>query len=61
MFLTNQTESDIPSVNQPSIDLMKELNTQWAALKNRGTQILDKDIPAFNQLLWQAGIGAIWR
>jgi hypothetical protein len=61
MFLTNQTESDIPSVNQPSIDLMKELNTQWAALKNRGIQILDKDIPAFNQLLWQAGIGAIWR
>jgi len=61
MFLTNQTESDIPSVNQPSMDLMKDLNTQWAALKNRGTQLLDKDIPAFNQQLWQAGIGAIWK
>ncbi len=61
MFLTNQTESEIPSVNQPSIDLMKELNIQWAALKDRGTQILDKDIPAFNQMLWQAGIGAIWK
>ena len=61
MFLTNQTESDIPSVNQPSIDLMKELNTQWVALRNTGSQLLDKDIPAFNQLLWQAGIGAIWK
>ena len=61
MFLINQTESDIPRVNQPSIDLMKELNAQWAVLKNRGSEMLDKDIPAFNQLVWQAGIGAIWQ
>ena len=61
LFLINQTEGDIPSVNQPSIDLMNALNTQWTALKNRGAEILDKDIPAFNQLLWQAGIGAIWK
>ncbi len=61
MFLTNQTESDIPSVNQPSIDLKKILDAEWAVLKNRGSQILDKDIPAFNQQMWQAGIGAIWK
>jgi hypothetical protein len=61
MFLMNQTESEIPKVNQPSLDLVKELNAQWAVLKNRGTEILDKDIPAFNQLLWQAGVGAIWK
>ena len=61
MFLMNQTESDIPKVNQPSLDLLKELNAQWQALKNRGTEILDKDIPAFNQLLWQTGVGAIWK
>ena len=61
MFLMNQTESDIPKVNQPSLDLLAALNTQWVVLKNRGTEILDKDIPAFNQLLWQTGVGAIWK
>ncbi len=61
MFLINQTESEIPSVNQPSLDLMKDLDLQWLTLKNRGVQILEKDIPAFNQLLWQAGVGAVWQ
>jgi photosystem II stability/assembly factor-like uncharacterized protein len=61
MFLMNQTESDIPKVNQPSLDLLTALNAQWVVLKNRGTEILDKDIPAFNQLLWQTGVGAIWK
>lgn len=61
MFLLNQAESDIPKINQPALDLLKELNAQWMVLKNRGTDILGKDIPAFNQTLWQAGIGAIWK
>jgi len=29
-------------------------------LKARGTELLNKDIPAFNKLLWDAGLGAIW-
>jgi photosystem II stability/assembly factor-like uncharacterized protein len=61
MFLINQTESDIPRVNQPSLDRLKELNGQWTTLKARGTEILDKDIPAFNKRLWDAGLGAIWK
>ena len=61
MFLINQTESDIPHITQPSINLMQELNAQWTTLKSKGTEMLDKDIPAFNQLVWQAGIGAIWQ
>ena len=61
MFLLNQAESDIPLINQPALDLLKDLNAQWALLKNKGTEILDKDIPAFNQTLWQAGVGAIWK
>src|SRR6185436_19097466 len=48
IFLINQTESDIPRVNQPSRDRMNELNRQWVSLKARGTEILDKDIPALN-------------
>jgi len=61
LFLINQTESDIPRINQPSLDRMKELNTEWATLKSRGVEILDKNIPAFNKKLWDAGVGAVWK
>ncbi|MBS1811140.1 MAG: glycosyl hydrolase [Acidobacteria bacterium] len=61
LFLINQTESDIPRVNQPSLDRMKELNQQWAALKARADEMLDKDIPSLNKRLWEAGLGAIWK
>jgi hypothetical protein len=61
LFLINQTESDIPRVNQPSLDRMKELNTQWAGLKARASEIRDKDLPALNKRLWDAGLGAIWK
>ena len=60
MFLINQTESDIPRVNKPSLDLLKILNTEWSVLKGRADEILNKNIPAFNKLLWETGIGAIW-
>jgi len=61
LFLINQTESDIPGVNQPSLNRLQELNTEWAALKARANEILDKNIPAINKLLWEAGVGAIWK
>jgi len=61
LFLINQTESDIPGVNQPSLDRMKELNAEWVTLKSRGAEILDKNIPAFNKKLWDAGVGAVWK
>jgi hypothetical protein len=60
LFLINQTESDIPKVNQPSLDRLKELNMQWAGLKARANELLDKDVPTFNKRLWDVGIGAIW-
>lgn len=60
MFLMNQTESDLPKVNQPSLDRLKELNGEWAKLRTRGNEILDSDVPAMNKLLWNAGKGAIW-
>ena len=61
MFMINQTESDLPRVNQPSLDLLKELNGEWAKLRARGNEIIDSDIPAMNKLLWEAGKGAIWK
>jgi photosystem II stability/assembly factor-like uncharacterized protein len=61
LFLINQTESDIPRVNQPSLDRMKQLNVEWSALKARGNEILDQDIPSLNKRLWEVGLGAIWK
>ena len=60
LFLINQTESDIPRVNTPSRELLQELSAEWEALKARGQELRDKDVPAFNQLLWKAGIGTVW-
>ena len=61
MYLINQTESDIPRVNQPSLDLMKQMNAEWSTLKSRASEMLDKDIPAINKLFWETGKGAIWK
>ena len=61
LFLINQTESAIPRVNQPSLDRMKELNGQWSTLKARANEILERDIPALNKRMWDAGLGAIWK
>lgn len=61
MFLMNQTESDIPRVNQPNLDRLKELNTEWSVLEARARLFLEKSIPSFNKLLWDAGVGALWK
>ena len=61
LFLINSTEGEIPRVNQPSLDRMNELNAQWAVLKSKGAEILDKEIPAMNKRLFEAGMGAIWK
>lgn len=61
MYLINQTESDIPRVNQPSLDLLKQMNSEWTILKSRANEILEKDIPSINKRLWDVGKGAIWK
>ncbi len=61
LFLINHTESAIPSVNKPSLDRRQELNAEWATLKSRGVEILEKDIPEMNKKLWEAGVGAVWK
>ncbi len=59
LFMINQTESDLPRVNQPSKDRHKELAEKWKVLEGRA-QELKKGIEAFNQQLWAAGVGAVW-
>ena len=61
MFLINQTESDIPRVNQPNLDRLKELRAQWAPLEQTAHQLLHNELPAFNKKLWEAGVGAVWK
>jgi photosystem II stability/assembly factor-like uncharacterized protein len=61
IFMINQTESDIPVVNKPSLDLKKEYDAEWVKLKVRGVEIQDTDIPALNKKLWELGIGGIWK
>lgn len=61
MFLMNQTESDIPRVNQPNLDRLKELNMEWSVLETRARLFLEKSIPSFNKQLWEAGVGALWK
>jgi hypothetical protein len=61
LFVINQTESDLPRVNQGSIDEDEKLNTQWRSLKSRSDELVTKDFPSLNKKLWDLGIGAIWK
>ena len=61
LFLINQTESDIPRVNQSSLDQLEKTIAEWSALKVRSDDMLAKDIPALNKKLWDVGVGAIWK
>ncbi|RMG19255.1 MAG: glycosyl hydrolase, partial [Bacteroidetes bacterium] len=60
LFLINHTESDIPRVNQPSRQRRAELDAQWEKLRARARELLDERIPAYNEQLWKAGVGAVW-
>jgi hypothetical protein len=60
MFMMNQTESDIPQVNQANLDLLKEYTAEWEKLKARGLNLKNVAIPALNKQLWDLGMGAIW-
>lgn len=58
MFMINQTESDMPKVNQPSKDRLKELNLDWDKLRARADEI-DQNVITINKALWNAGVGAL--
>ena len=59
IFMINQTSSTIPRLNKASKDRKVELDAQWAGLKARGNQFINTAIPAYNKVLWEAGIGAL--
>lgn len=59
IFLVNQNDSDLPKVNQASKDRLAELDKQWEVLKTISDELLNTDIPTYNKLLWDTGIGAL--
>ncbi len=59
LFLMNQINSSLPKITQASIDRKKELDKQWNNLNKTAENLINNKIPAYNQKLWQAGIGAI--
>lgn len=60
LFLINQTESDIPKVNQGSRERYEELTKEWLVLKAEGERILNTAIPDYNEKLKSAGIGLLF-
>lgn len=59
LFMVNQAEGDIPRINEPVMELFNELSQEWSSLQNTASNILNRDIPAINQQLWNAGVGAL--
>ncbi|MEZ5011738.1 MAG: hypothetical protein R2744_09140 [Bacteroidales bacterium] len=59
MFLLNQAESSIPRINDPTRERLKELTAEWSILDTTAIEIMETDIPAYNKLLWETGIGAV--
>ena len=59
LFLINQTESDIPRINQPNLDRKKELDAQWSGYEKTAAT-LKEEVIALNKKLWEAGVGAVF-
>lgn len=61
LFMINATESDLPRVNQGTLDRLEDLGATWNALRARGEAMLNSEIPSLNKRLWDLGFGAIWK
>ena len=59
MFLRDQSESDLPQINQPAIDLKKQLDVEWTILQKRA-QDIETRIAGLNKQLIDAGVGPVW-
>jgi hypothetical protein len=59
LFLVNQAESDIPAVTKAVLEEQKRLDALWSAAYKDALNIIDIELPAFNKLLLENGIGAI--
>jgi photosystem II stability/assembly factor-like uncharacterized protein len=60
LYLINQSDSEIPRITQGSRDRLAELNAEWVTLKAEGNALLQEEIPKFNALAQEKGIGALF-
>lgn len=59
LFLINQNDHDLSKLSRASKERFQELEKQWQILKDQSDIFIKTDIPTYNQLLWDNGIGAI--
>lgn len=59
LFLMNQTNSNLPRVNQSNKTRKIALDKQWLVLQQTANSFINTIIPNYNKKLWEAGIGAI--
>lgn len=60
LFMLNHSDSSIPKVNDGTLKRHEELMEEWEDLKEEGENLLNKDIPAFEKLAQQAGLGILF-
>lgn len=60
LYLINQSDSEIPRITQGSRDRLAELNAEWVTLKAEGNALLQEEIPKFNALAQEKGIGVLF-
>ncbi|WP_210463066.1 VPS10 domain-containing protein [Rufibacter roseolus] len=59
LFLKGELDVSIPYVTQGQQERLKELQTEWQKYKGQMTELVQKDIAAFNQLCQQAQLQKI--
>ncbi|MEM8895292.1 MAG: glycosyl hydrolase, partial [Bacteroidota bacterium] len=59
MFINGQLNSNIPFVTKGAEEQFGELEGQWKVLEGQYQEMLNKDIPAFNKSLNDAGVGVL--
>jgi hypothetical protein len=60
MYVINQSDSSIPKINKGSKERRAELEEEWEVLENEGNRLLTIEIPAYNKLVQEAGIGVLF-
>lgn len=59
LFMLNQAESDMPRITQPIRDYYKVMEAKWQPFRTQALEFLERDLAAYNKVLWEAGVGAI--
>ncbi|MBN3582762.1 glycosyl hydrolase [Algoriphagus aestuarii] len=59
-YVINQSNSSIPKINEGSKLRKAELETEWDKLKTEGNRLIQQEIPGFNKMVQDAGIGILF-